>query len=78
MTENCSFGIRFPSPTQAMNNTELRLQDMEEAGFDIEILTFSAPSVDIFRLEAGENLAWVVNDELAQICRSTYTPYSHG
>jgi aminocarboxymuconate-semialdehyde decarboxylase len=45
-----------------------RLEDMGQAGFDMQILTLSAPSVDIFPIEIGETLAKVVNDEIAQIC----------
>jgi aminocarboxymuconate-semialdehyde decarboxylase len=62
-------GTRVVTITPPMNNVELRLQDMEEAGFDMQILTLSIPSVDIFPVKVGENLARVVNDEFAQICR---------
>lgn len=62
-------GTRVVTITPPMNNIELRLQDMEEAGFNMQILTLSIPSVDIFPVEVGENLARVINDEFAQICR---------
>jgi aminocarboxymuconate-semialdehyde decarboxylase len=62
-------GTRVVTITPPMNNIELRLQDMEEAGFKMQILTLSIPSVDIFPVEVGENLARVINDEFAQICR---------
>jgi aminocarboxymuconate-semialdehyde decarboxylase len=51
-----------------MNNIEKRIDDMNHTGFDMQILTLSIPSVDIFPIEIGETLAKVVNDEIAQIC----------
>jgi aminocarboxymuconate-semialdehyde decarboxylase len=62
-------GNRVVTITPPMNDINQRLEDMERAGFDVQILTLSAPSVDIFPVEVGENLAKVVNDEIAQICR---------
>ena len=62
-------GSRVVTITPPMNDINQRLEDMERAGFDMQILTLSAPSVDIFPGEVGENLAKVVNDEIAQICR---------
>jgi len=61
-------GTRVVTITPPMNNINKRLEDMEQAGFDTQVLTLSIPSVDIFPVEIGENLARVVNDELAQIC----------
>jgi aminocarboxymuconate-semialdehyde decarboxylase len=62
-------GNRVVTITPPMNDINQRLEDMDRAGFDVQILTLSAPSVDIFPLEAGEHLARLVNDEIAQICR---------
>lgn len=62
-------GNRLVTITSPMNNIEQRLADMAQAGFDIQILTLSIPSVDIFPVEVGETLARVVNDEIAEICR---------
>jgi len=62
-------GNRVVTITPPMNDINQRLEDMERAGFDVQILTLSAPSVDIFPMEVGENLATVVNDEIAQICQ---------
>ena len=58
-------GTRVVTITPPMNNIELRLQDMGEAGFNMQILTLSIPSVDIFPVEVGENLGRVINDEFA-------------
>jgi aminocarboxymuconate-semialdehyde decarboxylase len=60
-------GTRVVTITPPMSDINLRLKDMDEAGFDKQILTLSIPSVDIFPLEIGETLARVVNDEIAEI-----------
>jgi len=62
-------GNRLVTITSPMTNIEQRLTDMEQAGFDMQILTLSIPSVDIFPVEVGETLARVVNDEIAEICQ---------
>jgi aminocarboxymuconate-semialdehyde decarboxylase len=62
-------GTRVVTITPPMNNIEKRLEDMDRIGFDMQVLTLSAPSVDIFPVETGESLARLVNDELAEICR---------
>ncbi len=60
-------GTRVVTITPPMSDINLRLKDMDEAGFDKQILTLSIPSVDIFPVEIGETLARVVNDEIAEI-----------
>lgn len=62
-------GNRVVTITDPMIHIEERLSDMEKAGFDMQILTLSIPSVDIFPAEIGENLARMVNDETAELCR---------
>lgn len=62
-------GNRIVTITSPMNNINQRIEDMDKVGFDMQILTLSAPSIDIFPAEMGEKLAKVVNDETAQICR---------
>ena len=62
-------GNRVVTITPPMNDIDMRLEDMHQAGFDMQILTLSAPSVDIFPVEIGESLAQVVNDEIAEICQ---------
>ncbi len=61
-------GNRVATITPPMNNIVQRMEDMDRAGFDMQILTLTAPSVDIFPVEIGETLARVVNDEIAQMC----------
>jgi aminocarboxymuconate-semialdehyde decarboxylase len=61
-------GNRVVTITPPMNDIDQRIEDMDQAGFDMQILTLTAPSVDIFPVEIGETLARVVNDEIAGIC----------
>ncbi|MFH1082064.1 MAG: amidohydrolase family protein [Pseudomonadota bacterium] len=61
-------GNRVVTITPPMNNIDKRLEDMDQARFDMEILTLSIPSVDIFPVETAETLARVVNDEFSEIC----------
>lgn len=61
-------GTRVVTITPPMNSIEKRLEDMDRIGFDMQVLTLSAPSVDIFPVETAESLARLVNDELAEIC----------
>jgi aminocarboxymuconate-semialdehyde decarboxylase len=62
-------GNRVVTITPPMTHIEERLSDMERAGIDMQILTLSIPSVDIFPEEVGESLARTVNDETAALCR---------
>jgi aminocarboxymuconate-semialdehyde decarboxylase len=62
-------GNRVVTITPPMNDIDMRLEDMHQAGFDMQVLTLSAPSVDIFPVDIGESLAQVVNDEISEICR---------
>ena len=62
-------GNRVVTITPPMKDIGARLEDMDKAGFDMQVLTLSIPSVDIFPVEVGETLAKVVNDETAGICR---------
>ena len=61
-------GTRVVTLTPPMTDVNQRLEDMDQAGFDTQILTLTAPSVDIFPIEKGETLAGIVNDEIARIC----------
>ena len=61
-------GNRAVTLTPPMTDVDQRIEDMGQAGFDVQILTLSVPSVDIFPVETGETLAKVVNDEIARIC----------
>ena len=59
---------RVVTITPPMSDISKRIEDMDQAGFHMEILTLSIPSVDIFPVETAETLARVVNDEYSQIC----------
>jgi len=61
-------GNRVVTITPPMSDIGQRLADMDQAGFDKQILTLSVPSVDIFPKKIGDKLAHVVNDEIARIC----------
>jgi len=50
------YGNRVVTITPPMTNINRRLEDMGQTGFDMQILTLSIPSVDIFPVEIGE--AW--------------------
>jgi aminocarboxymuconate-semialdehyde decarboxylase len=63
-------GNRVVTITPPMNDIGKRLEDMDEAGFDVQVLTLSAPSVDVFPVDLAEGLARVVNDEIAEICHA--------
>jgi aminocarboxymuconate-semialdehyde decarboxylase len=63
-------GTRVVTITPPMSEVNQRIEDMDLAGFDTEILTLSIPSVDIFPVEIAETLARVVNDEYFEICNS--------
>ena len=62
-------GNRVVTITLPMSDINKRLEDMAEVGFDKQILTLSIPSVDIFPVEVAKDMARVVNDEFAKICR---------
>lgn len=62
-------GVRVVTITPPMKDVDKRLEDMQDAGFDTQILTLSIPSVDIFPIDIGETLARLVNDEIAGICQ---------
>jgi len=61
-------GKRVFTITPPMNNINQRIKDMEQAGFDMQILSLALPPLDIFPGAMDETLARAVNDELAQIC----------
>ena len=61
-------GNRVVTITAPMSDIRQRIQDMDQAGFDVQVLTLSIPSVDVFPADVGENLAKVVNNEVSRIC----------
>jgi aminocarboxymuconate-semialdehyde decarboxylase len=62
-------GNRVVTITKPMNDVEQRLKDMAGAGIDVQVLTLSVPSVDVFPPEIAYRLAMTVNDEIAEICQ---------
>ena len=60
-------GTRVVTIQPPDNDVGKRIEDMDRAGFDMQILTLSIPSVDIFPVDVGESLARTVNDEIAEI-----------
>ena len=62
-------GTRVVTITPPMNNVELRLKDMAKAGIDMQILSLSIPSVDVFPPEEGKAFAQMVNEELSKISK---------
>jgi aminocarboxymuconate-semialdehyde decarboxylase len=63
-------GARILTITEPMYTVEKRLEDMDAAGIDVQILTLSAPSVDPFPIEAAARLSRSVNEEIARICQN--------
>ena len=63
-------GTRVVTMTPPMTDPERRIEDMDRAGFDTQVLTLSVPSVDVFPPDVGEDMARVVNDEIARLCEA--------
>lgn len=47
-----------------------RLEDMDRAGIDVQVLALTAPGVQVFDADTGTALAADSNDELAEACRN--------
>jgi len=62
-------GNRLVTITDPMTKVDQRLKDMAKAGIDMQVLTLSIPSVDIFPVEMATKLARIVNEEIAGICQ---------
>src|SRR4030043_1595550 len=58
-------GNRLVTLTDPMTKIDQRLKDMAESGIDMQVLTLSIPSVDLFPIEMAVKLARTVNEELA-------------
>jgi len=61
-------GNRIGTITPPMTDINLRLEDMDRVGFDMQILSVSIPCVDILPIESSETMAKIINDETAKIC----------
>ena len=62
-------GTRVVTITPPMNDVDLRINDMKETGIDMQVLSLSVPSVDVFPPEEGILFARMVNEELSKICK---------
>jgi aminocarboxymuconate-semialdehyde decarboxylase len=62
-------GARFLTITPPMADPDARLADMDRAGVDIQALSLSAPSVYFADPEDSLELAQLINDEEAAMCR---------
>jgi aminocarboxymuconate-semialdehyde decarboxylase len=62
-------GNRLVTLTDPMTKIDQRLKDMTETNIDMQVLTLSIPSVDIFPLEMAVKLARIVNEEIGGICQ---------
>ncbi len=63
-------GTRVVTITTPMKDIGRRMEDMDQAGFDMQILTLTIPSVDFFPSQLGEKLSRIVNDEMARVCQN--------
>ena len=62
-------GTRVVTMTPPMMDPEKRIEDMDRIGIDLQVLTLSIPSVDVFPPDVGVEMARLVNNEIAAICR---------
>jgi len=54
----------------------MRLQHMDDAGIDRQVIALTAPGVQVMDAESGAAFARVANDELAEACRKHPTRFS--
>lgn len=62
-------GTRVVTITEPMSNPEMRINDMQNAGVDMQVLSLSVPSVDFFDPIAGYDFARLSNDAIVEVCR---------
>lgn len=56
-------------PEKVYNLGEERLRDMDEAGIDMQVLSFSFPGIEPFNALDGTAMARDINDELAEVVK---------
>jgi aminocarboxymuconate-semialdehyde decarboxylase len=61
-------GTRAVTITDPMTNVDMRLEDMEKAGVDIQVLSLTIPGVDFLDPEEGLEYAQASNEEIAGVC----------
>lgn len=60
-----------------LNNLgDMRLQHMDEAGIDRQVIALTSPGVQVMDADSAADFAIVANDELAQACRKHPTRFS--
>jgi 5-carboxyvanillate decarboxylase len=55
---------------------EVRLKVMDEAGIDMQVLSFSMPGLEVFDASDGTSLAKVINDRLSQAVKQYPTRFA--
>jgi len=61
-------GARFMTFTAPMFDPEMRLEAMDAVGVELELLTYTSPNCYWAEGDLGEQVARVMNDELADVC----------
>lgn len=61
-------GARFLGLTDAMFDPEMRLRDMDAAGVEIELLSYTCPNCYWADGKAAETVVRAMNDHLAEVC----------
>jgi 5-carboxyvanillate decarboxylase len=56
-------------PDRTANLGEARIKEMDASGIDMQVLSLSFPSVELFEADEGTRVARMVNDELAEIVK---------
>ncbi len=56
-------------PSKINDLGEGRLQEMDEAGIDMQVLSLSFPGVELFEPSDGTSIAKIVNDELSEVVK---------
>jgi len=60
------YSVRGPLMRQLFDLAELRLKDMDEAGIDMQVLSFVAPGTEVFDAPTGTSWARKINDGLSK------------
>ncbi len=67
---------RKPLVPRLLNMGEERIQDMDAAGIDVQLLLLTAPGVQVFDKDTANALAAASNDQLAESIRKYPTRYA--
>ncbi|HEU5319787.1 MAG TPA: amidohydrolase family protein [Methylomirabilota bacterium] len=61
-------GARFLGLTEAMFDPEIRLRAMDEAGVDVQVVSYTCPNCYWAEGKVAEQVARTMNDHLADVC----------